>query len=223
MVHPELGPGFDIWVGGGLSTNPMLAQRLGAWVSPQQAAEVYGGVLALFRDYGYRRLRNKARLKFLVRDWGVQRFREVLETEYLGWALADGPAPPRHPAGCATTSGARPARRTGVRRGVDDRRADLRRGPCTGSQTWLSSTAQEIRLTAWQNLVLLGVEPEDASTVSEGLAEVGLAVRPSTFRRGAMACTGIEFCKPRDRRDEGPGGRGGGPPSRLCCLTSNHR
>ena len=39
--HPEHGPGLDLWVGGGLSTNPMLAQRLGAWVPLERGA---GGV-----------------------------------------------------------------------------------------------------------------------------------------------------------------------------------
>ena len=82
--HPEHGPGFDVWVGGGLSTNPHLAQRLGAFVSVDEVPEVWAGVVGIFRDYGYRRLRTKARLKFLVADWGAQRFREVLETEYLG-------------------------------------------------------------------------------------------------------------------------------------------
>jgi sulfite reductase (ferredoxin) len=60
-VHPEYGPGFDLWVGGGLSTNPMLAVRLGSWV-PREVAEVWAGVVALFRDYGYRRLRTRARI-----------------------------------------------------------------------------------------------------------------------------------------------------------------
>ena len=46
----------------------------------------------MFRDYGYRRLRHRARLKFLIADWGPEKFREVLEKEYLGYALADGPA-----------------------------------------------------------------------------------------------------------------------------------
>ncbi len=50
VEHPEYGPGFDIWVGGGLSTNPMLAQRLGAWVAVEDAADVYGAVISLFRD-----------------------------------------------------------------------------------------------------------------------------------------------------------------------------
>ena len=71
MVHPEHGPGFDLWVGGGLSTNPMLGQRLGAWVPLDEVPDVWAGVISIFRDYGYRRLRNRARLKFLVADWGV--------------------------------------------------------------------------------------------------------------------------------------------------------
>ena len=91
--HPEHGPGLDLWVGGGLSTNPMLAQRLGAWVPLDEVPDVWEAVVSLFRDYGYRRLRAKARIKFLVKDWGVQKFREVLENEYLTRPLIDGPAP----------------------------------------------------------------------------------------------------------------------------------
>ena len=58
--HPEHGPGLDVWVGGGLSTNPMLAQRLGVWVPLEEVAEVWAGIVGIFRDYGYRRLRSKA-------------------------------------------------------------------------------------------------------------------------------------------------------------------
>src|SRR5690606_8502597 len=85
--------GFDLWVGGGLSTNPMLAKRLNVFVRPEQVAEVWAGVTSIFRDYGYRRLRHRARLKFLVNDWGTEKFRDVLEKEYLGYPLPDGPAP----------------------------------------------------------------------------------------------------------------------------------
>ena len=46
--------GLDLWVGGGLSTNPMLAQRLGAFVPAERVPEVWTGVARLFRDYGYR-------------------------------------------------------------------------------------------------------------------------------------------------------------------------
>ena len=85
--------GYDLWVGGGLSTNPMIAKRLGAFVRPGQVPEVWAAVASLFRDYGYRRLRHRARIKFLIADWGPEKFREVLEKEYLGYALPDGPAP----------------------------------------------------------------------------------------------------------------------------------
>src|ERR1700753_1452576 len=49
--------GYDLSVGGGLSTNPMIGKRLGAFVRPDQVAEVWAGVCSVFRDYGYRRLR----------------------------------------------------------------------------------------------------------------------------------------------------------------------
>ncbi|MGW9265892.1 nitrite/sulfite reductase, partial [Gordonia terrae] len=93
VVHPEHGPGLDLWVGGGLSTNPMLAQRVGAWVPLDEVPDVWEAVVSIFRDYGYRRLRAKARLKFLIKDWGIEKFRQVLEDEYLGRKLIDGPAP----------------------------------------------------------------------------------------------------------------------------------
>ncbi len=92
-VHPELGPGFDLWVGGGLSTNPMLAQQMGVWIPVDEVADAWEGVASIFRDYGYRRLRSRARLKFLVADWGIEKFREVLENEYLGRQLVSSPSP----------------------------------------------------------------------------------------------------------------------------------
>ncbi|MGH3343793.1 MAG: nitrite/sulfite reductase, partial [Carbonactinosporaceae bacterium] len=99
VYGPDGRPGFDLWVGGGLSTNPKFAVRLGAFVPLDEVAEVWAGVTRIFRDYGYRRLRHRARLKFLVHDWGAERFRQVLEEEYLGRRLADGPAPPPPPHG----------------------------------------------------------------------------------------------------------------------------
>src|SRR5262249_57921012 len=99
VTGPDGPLGFVLWVGGGLSTNPMLAQRLGVFVSPGRVPEVWSGVTSIFRDYGYRRLRSRARLKFLVADWGTERFREVLEKEYLGGALPHGPRTARPPPG----------------------------------------------------------------------------------------------------------------------------
>ena len=195
VEHPELGPGFDVFVGGGLSTNPMYAQRLGAFVTLEEVPEVWHGVVRLFRDYGYRRLRHRARIKFLVADWGVERFREVLETEYLGRHLADGPPPPA-PTGRRDHVGVHPQK---------DGRFFVGASPTVGrvSGTTLAAVADvaeaagsdQIRLTAHQKLLVLDVPVEQVERVVTGLAAIGLDPGPSEFRRGAMACTGIEFCK----------------------------
>jgi len=194
--HPEHGPGFDVWVGGGLSTNPHLAQRLGAFVSVDEVADVWAGVVSVFRDYGYRRLRNKARLKFLVADWGIEKFRTVLETEYLKAPLRDGPAPAEPPRGRRDHVGVHPQR---------DGRFSIGGKPTVGrmSGTTLAALADavelagsdRVQLTAEQSLVVLDVRESAVAAVVAGLDAAGLQADPSTFRRGTMACTGIEFCK----------------------------
>ena len=110
VLNENAEQGYDLWVGGGLSTNPMIGKRLGTFVRPDQVPEVWAGVAGLFRDYGYRRLRHRARIKFLVADWGPERFREVLEKEYLGYALPDGPAPTAPPHGIRDHVGVHPQR-----------------------------------------------------------------------------------------------------------------
>jgi len=195
VVHPEHGPGFDLWVGGGLSTNPMLAQRLGVWVPLEDVPDVWAGVVGIFRDYGYRRLRHRARLKFLVADWGVERFREVLEGEYLQRKLVDGPAPalPSHQID-----------HIGVHQ-QNDGRFFVGVAPVAGrvSGTVLSQVADlaeahgsgRVRITPYQKLLVLDVTEDRVESLVEGLREIGLEARPSVWRRGTMACTGIEFCK----------------------------
>lgn len=193
--HPERGPGLDLWVGGGLSTNPMLAQRLGAWVPLDEVPEVWEAVTSAFRDYGYRRLRSKARLKFLIKDWGVEKFRQVVEDEYLGRKLIDGPAPEplKHPidhvgvqrqknglnaVGVAPIAG----RVTGT---ILRRVADL--AEAAGSD--------RIRLTPYQKLVILDVADDKLDALREELDALGLPSAPSHWRKNLMACTGIEYCK----------------------------
>ena len=95
MIGPDGTPGFDLWVGGGLSTNPKFAQRLGVFVEPDEVAEVWAGVTAVFRDYGYRRSRNHARLKFLIADWGPSGSARCWRRSTSAAPLPDGPAPER--------------------------------------------------------------------------------------------------------------------------------
>jgi len=194
-VHPEHGPGFDLWVGGGLSTNPMLAQKLGVWIPLDEAADAWEGVTSIFRDYGYRRLRSRARLKFLVADWGVEKFREVLETEYLGRKLVDCPSP--EPSGPAWDH-------VGVHEQKDGK-VYVGVAPTVGrvNGTMLSGLADLVekygaagaRLTPLQKIVVIGVEPADADSFVADVEGIGLSARPSSWRRNTMACTGIEYCK----------------------------
>jgi sulfite reductase (ferredoxin) len=195
VIGPDGTPGFDLWVGGGLSTNPRFAERLGVFVRPDEVSEVWAGVTTVFRDYGYRRQRNHARLKFLMADWGAEKFREVLQSEYLKRALPDGPAPD-----------ASPAHRDhiGVEEQVDGLLAigaTARAGRTSGSALReVAAIADQhansrVRLTAQQGIVVLDVPPAAEVNVVDELQALGFTVRPSAFRRGTIACTGIEFCK----------------------------
>jgi sulfite reductase (ferredoxin) len=193
--HSELGAGFDLWVGGGLSTNPMLAQRLGVFVTIDEVPEVWAGVASVFRDYGYRRLRHRARIKFLVADWGVEKFRQVLQDEYLKRELPDGPAP-ENPAGRRDHVGVHPQK---------DGRFYVGFAPTVGrvSGTTLNRIADlleaagsdRVRTTVEQKMLVLDVAADKVDALVSGLEELGLYVEPSEFRRGTMACTGIEYCK----------------------------
>lgn len=195
VEHPEHGPGFDLWVGGGLSTNPMLGQRVGAWVPIDEVPDVWEGVVSVFRDYGYRRLRSKARLKFLIKDWGIDKFREVLETEYLKRPLIDGPAP---------APVVRPIDHVGVQRLKNGLNA-VGVAPIAGrvSGTILTKVAdlaeaagsQRVRFTPYQKLIILDVADDKLDELIAGLDAIGLPSSPSHWRRNLMACTGIEFCK----------------------------
>jgi len=149
----------------------------------------------VFRDYGYRRLRSKARLKFLIKDWGVQKFREVLEQEYLGRKLIDGPAPEplRHPID-----------HVGVQRLKNGLNA-VGVSPIAGrvSGTLLTKVADlaeaagsdRIRFTPYQKLIILDVPDDKLDALAAGLEELGLPARPTHWRKNLMACTGIEYCK----------------------------
>jgi sulfite reductase (ferredoxin) len=194
-VHPEHGPGFDLWVGGGLSTNPMLAARLGVWIPLDEVADAWAGVAGIFRDYGYRRLRSRARLKFLVADWGGEKFLEVLENEYLERKLVRNPSP-ESPVGHRDHIGVHPQK---------DGKFYIGIAPTVGRVSGsllvqLSDAIEEYgvagaRLTPYQKIVLIGVDEDKVEPLLDRLDEIGLSGRPSNWRRNTMACTGIEFCK----------------------------
>ncbi len=194
VTGPDGEPGYDLWVGGGLSTNPKFSVRLGTFIREEEVPDVWVGVISIFRDYGYRRSRTRARLKFLLADWGPERFREVLETEYLGRKLPDGPPPPPPVNKRRDHIGV-----TALKDGTFAVGFAPRAGRVSG--TLLATVADladqygngQVRTTVEQKLIIMGVSDPDALT--EALAAHDLIVKASAFRRGTMACTGLEFCK----------------------------
>jgi sulfite reductase (ferredoxin) len=160
-----------------------------------EVPDVWEAVVSAFRDYGYRRLRAKARLKFLIKDWGVEKFRQVLEDEYLGRKLIDGPAPEpvKHPID-----------HVGVQKLKNGLNA-VGVAPIAGrvSGTILTKVADlaaaagsdRIRFTPYQKLVILDIPDDKLHDLIAGLDRLGLQSQPSHWRRNLMACSGIEFCK----------------------------
>ncbi len=188
--------GFDVWAGGGLSTNPMVARRLGAFATAAQVPQVWAGIADLFRDYGYRRLRTRARLKFLVADWGEEKFRGLLEREYLGFRLADGQPPVSQAHAARSHLGVHEQRNGSYYVGVAPQV-----GRATGSQLWQAADladefgAGRVRTTAEQKLIFLDMQESRVDQLVAGLNAIELPASPSPFRSGTMACTGLEFCK----------------------------
>ncbi len=196
LVHEGVA-GFDLWAGGGLSTVPRFAQRLGAFVRQEEAVEVLHHVTAVFRDHGYRTNRLKARLKFLIGDWGPARFREAVEAS-LGRRLTDGPPAPAVVDPLRDHVGVAPQQGTPGRFAVG---AATLRGRMDAAQARavarLARTHGEgrLRTTTLQNLIVLDVPEARVGALVAGLEAQGLSVGRRAYRARTMACTGIQFCK----------------------------
>jgi sulfite reductase (ferredoxin) len=200
LRHPASGEGgFSLRVGGGLSTDPRLGTRLDAFVRWHQAVPVVRAVTEVFRDADVlRENREKARLKFLFlrHGWTAERFLHEIETR-LGYALDRAPHEQRPEDVYRDHVGIHPQRQPDLCYAG----ATVLRGRITAAQLrTLADVADrhgdgQARTTAMQNVVLVNVRRERVAALARELAEAGLPTGGSPFRRGAIACTGTEFCK----------------------------
>jgi sulfite reductase (ferredoxin) len=187
---------FDLWVGGGLGSKERFADRLGVHVPPEDVVEVAQHICSIFRDHGNRDSRARARLKFLLEEWGPRRFREELESR-LGRKLTDGHAPYVPVTANRAHVGLHPQKQHGLYyAGVATKRGRL---PGT-EMIAVAELARRygggrVRLTTAQNFVVLDVPEAQCAPLAEGLAELDLTIEPSAFRTGTVACTGKQFCK----------------------------
>lgn len=191
--------GFSLRVGGGLSADPHLAVRLDAFVRPDQAVTVIRAITELFRDQqGLRESRDRARLKhlFLKEGWTAESFLKELQNR-LPFTLDPG-VPEVIPEEIYRDH-------AGVHRqkqdGLSYVGAAVLRGRLTGEQLEAVADLAErygsgsLRLTVTQNLIVVDVPNQRVRELVDELGRIGLEVEASAFWRGAIACTGTEFCK----------------------------
>ncbi len=191
--------GFSLRVAGGLSADPFLAKRLNAFVKQDQVIPVLRGIAEIFRDSDVlRENRERARLKFLFlrQGWTTEIFQQELE-QRLGFKLE--PAADEQPPADLYRDhvGIHPQKQPGlfyvgsaVLRGRIS--ADQMRAAADLSDRL---AAGEVRTTNMQNLLVVNVPRPNVDTLAKELNAIGLPVQGSAFWRGAVACSGSEFCK----------------------------
>jgi ferredoxin-nitrite reductase len=187
--------GFNLLVGGGLSDGPRMASDIDVFVRPEQAVELTRAIAQLFGELGDRENRWTCRMRYLVQELGPEGFRAQLQRRA---------AFPLTPAGETLTRryrgdhvGVHPQRQ----RGHNYVGLSVTVGRMAGTdlveaaRLAVSYGAGELRLATDQNLILTGVPDERLQGL---LAEPLLAEHspaPGPFQRGAVACTGSEFCR----------------------------
>jgi sulfite reductase beta subunit-like hemoprotein len=188
--------GFHVRVGGGLSTQPHFSQKLDVFVLPDQVVDVCRAITEIFRDYGYRTRRNHARLKFLVADWGAEKFREVF-IQHLGWT-------PEPAIVWEDPAGKRQQDHLGIHAQKQEGKFWIGTSVLTGRVTTEQMFAAadiaarfcegNLRTTNQQNFLFPNISEANLPEVQAWLKDVGLLWDVSEFHRGAVSCTGNEFC-----------------------------
>jgi sulfite reductase (ferredoxin) len=195
--------GYNVLVGGGLGTTPStsktfpaLGQEL-AYVDREDLLAVGEAVVKVYRDFGNRSDRKRARIKYLVYDWGMPAFRAKVE-EYLGRSLAD-PKPLTvtgvddhlgwHEQGDGKLFLGLP-----VENGRIKDEGDFRL--LSGLQAFFAKYGTPSRMTCQQSILLANLEPSWKPAIEALLEEYGIAQveRYSTVRRWSMACPAMPTC-----------------------------
>jgi sulfite reductase (ferredoxin) len=199
LQHGRREVGFSVRIGGGLSADPHFAVRLDAFVRREQVLPVVRGIAEIFRDQDVLRgNRERARLKHLFtrHSWTAAQFLAELNAR-LGFELdpAEQESPPVD------------VFRDHV--GVHEQRqpglfyvgASVLRGRITPGQMRAAAELSEkygsgqLRTTNMQNLLLINIPAGNVNAIIRGLDDAGLHVTATPFWRGAVACSGAEFCK----------------------------
>ncbi|MDD9898172.1 MAG: nitrite/sulfite reductase [Candidatus Melainabacteria bacterium] len=196
IKHPKTGEeGYRLKIGGGLSTKPMMSKSFPVFVPRNKAKEVTVAASTVYRDHGFRDKRHKARIKFLIDDWGVEKFLKQIE-QVLDYQLERlenfiDPEIPHHD-------------HLGVTK--------LKNGHYAVGVSFVSGRTHcpelkqiaelvdkycqqgEVRTTNKQNLIIINVPEAKLEALLQEARDLGLKVEHSAFTKLGVACTGTEFC-----------------------------
>ena len=196
----EVAPGvwFRLMIGG-ITGHRDFARETGVVVKPADATKVADAIVRVFIDHGDRTDRTKARLKYVIDRFGLDKVLGLVE-EKLGRKLdrvAGGAFAPRPPFDRTAHIGVHPQKQpdrnwVGVVLPVGKMTADQMRGL---AQIARDLGDGDIRLTVWQNLIISGVHSESVKAAQAGIEALGLSTSTNSIRAGLVACTGNVGCK----------------------------
>jgi ferredoxin-nitrite reductase len=194
----EPGVWFRVAVGG-ITGHRDFAKETGVICKPAEATAVADAIVRVFIDHGDRTNRTKARLKYVLDAFGVEKFMGLVEeklgrklTHVPNEAMAPRPAFDRF-AHIGVHAQKQPGLNwIGVALPVGRISSDQMRG--------LGAVARDfgdgdIRLTVWQNFLISGVPDAELAAAEEAIAALGLATKANSIRSGLVACTGNVGCK----------------------------
>jgi sulfite reductase (ferredoxin) len=193
--------GYTLRVGGGLSTEPHLAVRIPAFIGQDQAYAAVHAAAEVFREQQeLRENRTRARIKYLFmrHGWTAESFLAAIEAK-LGYRLDPSPVSDDVVPDDIYRDhiGVTPQKQVGL----SSVGASVLRGRISGEQLdQLAELAEqygngELRTTIMQNILIANVPHAKTADLVVALNGMGLQVDVSSFWRGAIACTGTEFCK----------------------------
>ena len=182
----------------GITGHKQFATDAGILLKPSETIPVAAAILRVFIENGDRTNRKKARLKYLVDDWGIPRLLQETEKK-LTFPLTFTPV-----ASCHVPTPKVKHGHLGIHNQSDDLnyigvQIPVGRLSCR-QMTDLAAIADkygrgEIRLTVWQNLIIPGVSPENLDSAAAAIIATGLDYRPAAITGGLIACTGSRGCK----------------------------
>src|SRR5262245_4888881 len=201
-VKPDFGAQQGVWFRlalGGITGHKDFARDTGVIVKPEEATRVADAIVRVYIEHGDRTDRNKARLKYVLDAWGLEKYIVHVE-EKLGRKLTKVPAGaimPRPDFDRSAHIGVHAQRQQGLNWiGIVLPVARLTAAQMRGLATIAGEFGDgDIRLTVWQNLLISGVPDGKVGAVESAIGALGLTTNASSIRAGLVACTGNVGCR----------------------------